>query len=546
MQIGSVIAKFQSDLTDFKKGLGEAQNGVGGLKDGFSGLIGKAALVTTAVVGVAGAIGAVDWSFAKEAGKFEQYQVALETMLGSTEKANELFTQMKEFAKKTPFNFEEVISGAKSLLAYGFAQEDVQKNMKLLGNVAAGLSIPMGDMVYLYGTLSAQQIAYTKDMNQFANRGVPIWDEVSKVMGVSVQEVRKLVEQGQVGFPIIEQAFKNMTGEGGKFFDLMDKQAGTMLGKLSNLQDSWQQLKVTLGNLLLPVAIQVVDGLNNLIMTIQGVATENGNLTNAVNFVKDAWTNMMTIIGAMIEWFRATVLPPLQAIWAEFMYFVNQVIPPVSEAVRVFIFVILIPFLLYLVKVWKDNWDEIKLVLIGVWEIIKGVVQVAFAIVAGIFTTMLALMTGDWSKAWDNIKHYAGIAWEGIKNIFRGALDFIFGWGGMVLHNMVSPFENAWNKIKDIMNNIRNAIKEALDFDKRHSPSIMDILNESVGNVQKALGSIGIEPLAHKLDVSGSGGNRIQISMAGANISDPAIAEDYAELIGDRIIRKLAKTARTM
>ena len=105
-------------------------------------------------------------------GEFQKLEVAFTTMLGSTEKADALMQQMVRTAATTPFDLQGVANGAKSLLAYGVAAEDVNKTLIRLGDIAAGLSIPLGDLVYLYGTTMAQGRLYTADLNQFTGRGI--------------------------------------------------------------------------------------------------------------------------------------------------------------------------------------------------------------------------------------------------------------------------------------------------------------------------------------------------------------------------------------
>lgn len=171
-------------------------------------------------------------------GEFQQLEVAFTTMLQSREKADKLMSEAVDFAARTPFDLQGVASGIRQLLAYGTAAEDAIKEVEMLGNVAAGLSVPLNDMIYLYGTLRSQGRAYTVDIRQFAGRGVPIYEELSKVLGVSVAQVNEFITAGKVGFAEVEQAFKNMTSEGGMFYNLMREQSKTITGQISNLKDN--------------------------------------------------------------------------------------------------------------------------------------------------------------------------------------------------------------------------------------------------------------------------------------------------------------------
>lgn len=180
-------------------------------------------------------------------GEFQQLEVAFSTMLGSKEKADKLLAQATDLAAKTPFTLLEVGQASKQLLAYGFAADDLVENIKMLGDVSSGVGAPLGDIVYLYGTLRTQGRAFQKDITQFTGRGINIVAELAKQFGVAQSEVTKMVEAGKVGFPEIEKAFKSLTGQGGMFFNLMEAQSKTLTGQLSNLQDAFNNMLNELG-----------------------------------------------------------------------------------------------------------------------------------------------------------------------------------------------------------------------------------------------------------------------------------------------------------
>lgn len=159
-------------------------------------------------------------------------------MLGSEDKANALMQQLVKTAATTPFDLQGVANGAKQLLAYGENVENVNDDLIRLGNIAAGLSQPLGDIVYLYGTTMTQGRLYTADLNQFTGRGIPMIRELAKVFGVAEGEVKSLVEAGKVGFPEVQKVIQNLTNEGGMFYNLMQEQSKTITGQISNIEDA--------------------------------------------------------------------------------------------------------------------------------------------------------------------------------------------------------------------------------------------------------------------------------------------------------------------
>ena len=174
----------------------------------------------------------------KVRGQFQQLEVSFTTMLNSAERADALLNQLAKTAATTPFGLEEVGQGAKQLLAYGVEAEKINETLIRLGDIAAGLSIPLNDLVYLYGTTLAQGQLYAQDLNQFTNRGIPMISELAKQFGVAESEVKGLVEAGKVGFPEVQKVIESLTGEGGKFGGLMEAQSKTITGQISNLEDA--------------------------------------------------------------------------------------------------------------------------------------------------------------------------------------------------------------------------------------------------------------------------------------------------------------------
>ncbi len=179
-------------------------------------------------------------------GQFQQTEMAFKTMLQSEEKADALMKQLIRTAAVTPFGVEDVTEGAKQLLAFNVAAEDVNKTLIGLGDVAAGMGLNLKDLVMLYGTTIAKGKMDTMDLYQFLNRGIPIADEIAKVMGLDVtnaiKEVQKQIKAGKVTSDIFIQAMQSMTAEGSKFGGLMEAQSKTITGQISNIKDSIEQM----------------------------------------------------------------------------------------------------------------------------------------------------------------------------------------------------------------------------------------------------------------------------------------------------------------
>ncbi len=171
-------------------------------------------------------------------GEFQQFEIAFETMLGSGQKAKGMISDLANLAATTPFDMKGVVNGAKQLLAYGFAANEITDTMRRLGDVSAGLGLNLQDLTWLYGTTMVQGRLFTRDLMQFTGRGIPLTEELAKQFGVTKDKVSELVTAGKVGFPEVKKAIESLTNEGGKFGGLMEKQSHSITGQISNIQDT--------------------------------------------------------------------------------------------------------------------------------------------------------------------------------------------------------------------------------------------------------------------------------------------------------------------
>lgn len=234
----------------------------------------KMSVSLTKVLGVIGGVTALK-TFATELvnvrGQFQQLEIAFSTMLKSKEKADKLMSELVDIAAKTPFDLQGVASSAKQMIAYGSSAENVGDELVMLGNVAAGVGSQLSEIAYLYGTLRTQGRAYAVDIRQFAGRGIPIYEELAKVLGVTKDEVSGLVKEGKVGFKEVEQAFKNMTSESGIYYNLMQEQSKSLTGQLSNLGDAWDTMLNEIGKDTQGIASAGISGLKGLIENYETV-----------------------------------------------------------------------------------------------------------------------------------------------------------------------------------------------------------------------------------------------------------------------------------
>lgn len=284
----------------FTKGITDAEKAAGNLEVRTSSL-----QSTIAKIGATLGVATLAKNIFEAGTNMESLNVSLKTMLGSKEKADQLVAEMVNFAATTPFQQSEVQTAGKQLLAYGIEAKNIIPTLRQLGDVSAGLGQPIGEIAYLYGTIKTQGKAMTVDIKQFANRGIPIYEELAKVTGKSGEALQDYIEKGKVGFPEIQKAFENMSGAGGKFAGLTAQLAETTGGQWSNMKDQLEQLAVTMFKELQPAINWFIKAITTLV----------GWIKTAISFIKEHSAVFKTLavaimagVAAMYAWRAAVVI----------------------------------------------------------------------------------------------------------------------------------------------------------------------------------------------------------------------------------------------
>lgn len=215
------------------------------------------------------------FSFTKELinvrGEFQKTEIAFSTMLGSGDKAKVLMGQMVDLAAKTPFDLKEVSSGAKQLLAFQVPANEVVDTLTRMGNIAAGLSVPISRINLVFGQVKAKGRLMGDDLRQFTEAGIPMVAELAKKFNKTTAEISDMVSVGKIGFNDVKEVLFAMTNEGGMFFNLMEKQSTSLSGRIANLGDNWQQMLNKIGESNEGVLYGGIEALNYLIENYQQV-----------------------------------------------------------------------------------------------------------------------------------------------------------------------------------------------------------------------------------------------------------------------------------
>lgn len=226
---------------------------------------------TLGQIGVGVSLASLVRQIATTRGEFQQLEVAFTTLLQNKEKADALMRQMVDLAATTPFDLQGVANGARQLLAYGFAAEDITDTLTRLGNVAAGLGLPLERLTYLYGTTAVQGRVYARDMLQFTGSGIPVLQEMAKMYGKTTEEINEMVSAGKIGFEDVKKVIENMTNAGGQFYNLMENQSKTITGLISNLGDAIDSMFNEIGKSQEGIISSALQGVISLVENYQKI-----------------------------------------------------------------------------------------------------------------------------------------------------------------------------------------------------------------------------------------------------------------------------------
>jgi len=230
--IGDIFVTFTADTAKLDKAFNDTHKKLKTVSDALTKAGKKMTTFVTAPILGAGI------ASLKSAADMEKYTVAMEVMLGSAEKAKNLLGEIEEFSASTPFQFPDLVQGANRLMGFGVEADKVVETMRNLGNVAKGEADILDRLTLAYGKLRAKGKASLEELNMFSEAGVPILAELSRMYGVTTDEMFEYISAGKVGFDEVNQALQNMTTGEGQFAGMIEKQSQTLSGAISTMKDN--------------------------------------------------------------------------------------------------------------------------------------------------------------------------------------------------------------------------------------------------------------------------------------------------------------------
>lgn len=282
MAVKNVLFKIQADTAQLRRELDSVKKSLDGIgvatEKTAKNISGLGRILQGAAAAFGGiAIGQQILQFGeaavKAAGDYQGLQISFETFLGSTEQATKVLSDLQKFSSLTPFTGEQVQNAGRALLAFGEDANNLVPVLTRIGDISAATGKNFNELAVIYGKARTQGTLYAEDINQLVEAGIPIIEEFANQLGVAPEQVKKLASEGKIGFKDLETAFINLTKEGGRFAGLTEKLSQSLPGRISTLQDNFDQLQRSVGLGLLPVFEFLVESANGIITAFQKFGT---------------------------------------------------------------------------------------------------------------------------------------------------------------------------------------------------------------------------------------------------------------------------------
>ncbi len=333
------------------------------------------------VAGAAVFVGAV-----KEGFKNDMAGVAFETLLGDKAKAKGMVAGIRQYANVSPYENMPMQENAKMMLAFGIASDKVLPSLKMLGDVAMGDTNKMSLLTLAFSQTASAGKLTGQDLLQMINAGFNPLQEISKMTGRSLGDLRKDMEKGSISSEMVAKAFEHATAKGGRFYGMTEKMGQSAQGQFSTLIDTAKTVLLQLYDIISPIIIPAFKAFTKIIEGVKG----------AIQYLVYRWQRLNELLG---EGNTAAVI--------------------ITSAIAGIVGVMML----------HSIWTGIVTGATWLWNTAQAALNSTFWtnpvtwIIAGIIALIAAIAyvvykTDGWAKLWDGVVAYLGMTWVAFKESF--------------------------------------------------------------------------------------------------------------------------------
>ncbi len=458
-----------------------------------------------AITGAVAGVFALGKSAIGAAADMETLNTQFEVMLGSSEAAAKMMSDLRAFSIKTPYETEDLARSATTLLQFGIESDKVMGTLRMLGDVAGSNREKFQSLNLVYGQIMSTGRLMGQDLLQLINQGFNPLQVISEQTGKSVGQLKDEMSKGLISAEMVTEAFRIATAEGGMFFQNMEKQSLTLTGLLSTMKGAFKEVLVDIGNALLPLMKELVGVLTTLakgpLKELIGSVTKllipvlkifSEILEPLIEALLPLFNKLAEIFKPLIEIIMAVLLPAIEML-NPVIAFLGQILDAVGiilngllpvfemlgEILRA-LMPILAPILeLFgmLIKILATVLTPIIMVLaMGILYLVKVVVWLLTPLkwLANALILYIKIWQGIYKLIWKGLLYLWGlykkyIAW--LWGVFGDAIDWVleqfswvgdaFTWLGEVLALYLSPIIRS---IGDTFTWLGEVISDVIDW----------------------------------------------------------------------------------
>jgi tape measure domain len=178
----------------------------------------------------------------------ETNKISFATLLKGDKNADKFLASMTDFAEKTPFEYGDLSNISKTLLAYGYKQNELLPLLQKVGDAGSALGMNNEDMKFVatsLGRMRTTNKTTLEYLNPLLERGIDVWRYLSDASGKTKKQVQEMVTKGLVPGAEAARAIADYMGK--DFSGNMEKQSKTYSGLASTLEDNKNAMDNSMG-----------------------------------------------------------------------------------------------------------------------------------------------------------------------------------------------------------------------------------------------------------------------------------------------------------
>ena len=175
----------------------------------------------------------------------ESTRIGFNTLMGGADAAKKHLDELRQYAIGKPFTFQGLVESSQYMQALGFDAREVIPSLTAIGDALSASGKMSQDamegIIRSLGQMRAKGRVSAEEMNQLAERNINGFELLAKATGKSEAQLRKLAEAGRLNARVATELILKQIEREPKYAGAMERQAGTLNARLSDLEDLRQQ-----------------------------------------------------------------------------------------------------------------------------------------------------------------------------------------------------------------------------------------------------------------------------------------------------------------